>query len=264
MGDAVSSETGTRQPPARGLRLLARQAGRAALHLAYPPRCLACPAPVADDGALCPSCWRDAAFVDGLACDSCGLALPGRVEDGPVQCDDCLTIARPWGRGRSVFMYGGTARQVVLALKYRDAQHLAGPAGRWLARAVAGLVRPDTLVAPVPLHWWRLFRRRYNQSALLSAALARELEREHCPDLLVRKRLTGIQDGRSREGRFANLAGAIHPHPRRAARIAGRHVLLVDDVMTSGATLAACTEACYRAGADLVDVAVLARVARDG
>jgi len=230
----------------------------------YPPQCIACRAPVAEDGALCPDCWRETPFVHGLSCDTCGQPLPGRADEGAVQCDDCLTIARPWGRGRAALAYGGRAREMVLALKYRDAQHLSAPAGRWLARAAADLIRPDTLIAPVPLHWWRLFRRRYNQSALLSAALSRVVDRPHCPDLLVRTRVTGIQDGRSREGRFANLQGAITPHPRRAGRIMGRHVLLVDDVMTSGATLAACAEACFGAGADAVDVVVLARVGRDG
>ena len=159
-------------------------------------------------------------------------------------------------------MYGDMARKVVLGIKYYDRHDSALPAGRWLARAAAPLIRADTLVAPVPLHWWRLFRRRYNQSALLSAALARTAGLAHCPDLLVRRRNTGTQDGRTREGRFTNLAGAIAACPRRAAMLAGRHVLLVDDVMTSGATLAAASEACFAQGADAVDVVALARVGR--
>ena len=119
------------------------------------------------------------------------------------------------------------------------------------------------LVAPVPLHWLRLLKRRYNQAALLSAAIARETGLAHCPDLILRRRNTRSQEGRDREGRFRNVDGALHIHPRHAAKLAGRPVLLVDDVMTSGATLAAGADACLAAGATSVSVVVLARVAKD-
>ncbi len=247
--------------PARVLAPL-RLVGRSALNIVYPPQCLACDTLVQQAGTLCPACWRDAAFIHGLACDKCGTPLPGEDDGNPAICDDCLTIARPWGRGRAVMAYEGAARRMVLGLKYGDRHDLAAPAGRWLAQRARPLVRADTVVVPVPLHWWRQLGRRYNQSALLSAALAREIDRPHCPDLLRRPRFTGSQDGRSRLARFENLSDAIMHHSRRAAMIEGRHVLLVDDVMTSGATLAASTEACFRAGADAVDVLVLARVLR--
>lgn len=245
-----------------GARL--RSVAAAGLRAVYPPACLACNAPVADEGALCAACWGTTPFNLGLCCDKCGQALPGTSAEGPVLCDDCLQVARNWDRGRAVLAYAGTGRDLVLALKHRDALHLAAPAGRWLARAAADLIRPRTLIAPVPLHRWRLFRRRYNQSALLAQALARQVGRPCIPDLLLRARPTSSQDGRTRAGRFENLAGAIRPHPRRGRHIAGRPVLLVDDVMTSGATLAACAEACWQAGADAVDVVVLARVGREG
>lgn len=214
-------------------------------------------------GTLCADCWRATPFVAGLCCAGCGTPLPGHPDEGPVHCDDCLTLARPWNGGRAVMTYGEVGRKLVLALKHGDRHDIATAAGPWLARAAAPLIRPDTLVAPVPLHRWRLFRRRFNQSALLARALARAAERPHCPDLLQRTRQTTTQDGRTREGRFLNLSGAISAHPRRAARIVGRHVLLVDDVMTSGATLAAAAEACFAAGADDVSVVVLARVLHD-
>jgi predicted amidophosphoribosyltransferase len=133
----------------------------------------------------------------------------------------------------------------------------------WMARAAAPLLVPDMLVAPVPLHWTRLLRRRYNQSALLARAVARLAGLEHCPDLLTRHRKTPLQDGKGRDERFSNLAGAIRAHPRRSARLVGRHVLLIDDVMTSGATLGVAADACLAAGAKQVSTLVMARVAKD-
>ena len=120
------------------------------------------------------------------------------------------------------------------------------------------------LVVPVPLHWLRLLRRKYNQAALLSRALAGVAGLQHCPDALVRKRPTGSQDHKTRDARFANLVGAFAVPKRRQALVRDREVLLVDDVMTSGATFAAATEALMAAGARSVDVLSLARVAKDG
>jgi len=241
------------------------QAGRwiAALHLVYPPRCIACAAPVGSDFGLCPTCWRDTPFAVGLVCDLCGVTLPGEDPGHPVHCDDCLTHAPPWAQGRSAMIYRDGARALVLKLKHADRTDLARPLGDWLYRAAAPLLAPGMLVAPIPLHWWRLFRRRYNQSALLSHRVARRAGLDHCPDLLLRRRATGTQDGRSRDGRFANLQGALQVNPRWRESVAGREVLLIDDVMTSGATLSVATDALHAAGATRVCVAALARVAKD-
>ncbi len=236
---------------------------QAALRLIYPPQCLTCDAQVTTDFGLCGTCWRDTPFISGLVCDQCGVPLPGEDTGSPEHCDDCLTIARPWSQGRAALLYKGNARRMVLALKHGDRLDLAKPAAVWLHRVALPVLKPGMIVAPVPLHWFRLIRRRYNQSALLSAGLAKIAGLNHCPDLLQRRRHTGTQDGRDRDGRFANMTDALRVHPRQAARIAGRHVLLVDDVMTSGATLAAGAEACVAAGAGSVSVLALARVAKD-
>lgn len=231
-----------------------------ALRMLYPARCLMCEARTQTDFALCGACWAETPFVTGLACDHCGLPLPGE-DAGSVLCDDCLVVARPWGRGRAALLYAGLGRKIVLALKHGDRTDLARPLAGWLAGAAASLLQPETVIVPVPLHWTRLLRRRYNQSALLANAMGRETGHEVIPDLLARRLRTATLGGKSRDQRFRELEQAIEA--RGADRLAGRPVLLVDDVMTSGATLAAATEALHAVGAARVDVAILARAAKD-
>jgi len=236
---------------------------QAALQLLYPPQCISCAAPVTSDFGLCGACWRETPFIGGLVCDQCGLPLPGTDRAERAICDDCITIARPWGQGRAALLYRDNGRKLVLALKHGDRMDLARPAGVWLSKAAEPILRPGMLVVPIPLHWLRLLRRRYNQSALLSRQVARAAGLDHCPDALVRQRFTGSQDGRSRDGRFANLTGAFRIPKRHLARVEDRDILLVDDVMTSGATFAAATEVLLAARAQSVSVLSLARVAKD-
>ena len=235
------------------------------LHAVFPPECLCCGARVDRDFALCGACWPDTPFIFGAACDRCGVGLPGQSALCEVLvCEDCHAVARPWDRGRAVLHYADNGRKLVLGLKHADRAEVARAAGPWLARAGADLLADDPLIVPIPLHWRRLAKRRFNQAALLAKSVAGASGRDWLPDALIRPRHTATQDGRNREGRFANLDAAIRAHPRRAARLAGRRVLLVDDVMTSGATFSAATQACLGAGAVAVDVIALARVAREG
>ncbi|GGA18499.1 hypothetical protein GCM10011498_18980 [Amylibacter cionae] len=151
---------------------------------------------------------------------------------------------------------------MVLALKHGDRQDNAQHMARWMAAAGEGLISDESLLVPVPLHWGRMVRRRYNQSVLLARALARESGGEVVPDGLQRVRATKSQKDMRRTERFENQRSAIRPHTKRSALLADRPVVLVDDVMTTGATLSACTEACFEAGAKSVSVLVFARVAR--
>ena len=244
---------------------LVKSAGLGLVQAVFPPQCIACGGLVSSDFGLCGACWRDTPFLTGPCCHSCGaqVADSGDTPAGELRCEDCHSHPRPWQAGRAAMLYRGTGRSLVLALKHGDRLDLAQPMARWLARAAAPLLASEMLIAPVPLHRWRLFRRQYNQAALLSAGLARLTGLEHCPDLLARPRATGSQEGRSREARFAALEGAIRVAARYQNRFRGRPVLLVDDVMTSGATFAAATAACHAAGAGPVSVLALARVAKD-
>ncbi|WP_341367718.1 double zinc ribbon domain-containing protein [Yoonia sp. BS5-3] len=229
----------------------------------YPAQCVACDTPTESEFGLCGTCWRDAKFIGGLVCDTCGTPLPGDDPGEPVQCDDCMTIARPWDRGRAALVYTGIGRRLVLSLKHGDRTDLARPAALWMTRVARPLLRDDTILVPVPLHWIRLARRRYNQAALLVHELGKAVGRPVCADALIRPKKTRALEGHNRESRFAALSDAIAPHPKRASQIAGKSVLLVDDVMTSGATLAACAEAAKLAGAANVSIVTLARVVKD-
>jgi ComF family protein len=213
---------------------------------------------------LCADCWRETPFLSGLVCDQCGVSLPGQDAEERALCDDCMTIARPWDRGRAALMYRDNGRRLVLALKHGDRMDLSRPASTWMLKAAQPILQPGMLVVPVPLHWTRLFRRRFNQAALLSRAIAKSAKLGHCPDALVRTRTTGSQEGKTRDARFANLVGAFRVPKSREKRVEARDILLVDDVMTSGATFAAATESLFAAGARSVSVLALARVAKDG
>jgi len=234
-----------------------------ALQLIYPPRCLICGTMVESDFGLCGPCWRDTPFVSGLSCDKCGVPLPGQASNQPEYCDDCLKVARPWDHGRAVAVYKDNARKLVLALKHGDRHDVVKPAALWMAHCAKTMCQPDSLLVPVPLHWTRMIKRKFNQSSLLAHAIAKHLNLSDCPDALHRKRRTIPLEGLGRDQRFEMLNDAIAVHRKRGHKIANRHVLLIDDVMTSGATLAAATEACLSGGAASVSVLVLARVAKD-
>ena len=230
-----------------------------ALSLIYPAQCQMCPSLVAEDGGLCPECWRDAPFLTGLVCDTCGVSLMGN-DVGPVKCDDCLEAPRNWEAGRAALAYRDMGRRIVLALKHGDRIDLAEPAAGWMLRAGQDFLTPGVLLVPVPVHWSRLVSRRYNQAVELARALARQSGLEVCPDALVRKRRTRTQDGMSVAARQMNMEGAIAANPRHTNLLKGRSVCLIDDVMTSGATMTAAAKAARDAGTDHVFVLLLARV----
>ncbi len=234
---------------------------RLALDAVLPPLCLSCRAIVSAPGSLCPACWQAITFLAPPLCAACGL--PFELEAGPgAICAACAGGAAPYRRARAVFRYDDSSKPLVLRFKHADRLEGAPAFARWMARAGAELVADADLVAPVPLHRWRLLARRYNQAALLAVALGREAGLASVPDLLLRRRPTPSMGRMNRRERELNVKGAFTLAPGRAAAIAGRTVLLVDDVFTTGATVGECARVLRKAGAAAVDVLTLGRVVR--
>ncbi|MFN3513232.1 MAG: ComF family protein [Phenylobacterium sp.] len=231
---------------------------RSALDLLFPPQALdAGPQPLTT--GLSAEAWSRIRFIDGPLCDGCGA--PFEFDLGPgVRCAACEAKPRVFSRARAACLYDENASGLILQLKHADRTDLAPLFARWLSRAAQNLLGEAEALAPVPLHPGRLFARRYNQAAEIARALSRLSGVPYLPDALVRRRATGTQGGKSASGRRRNVAGAFMVPPGRAAQVEGRRILLVDDVMTTGATLEGCSRALLAAGAACVDVAVIARV----
>ena len=241
-----------------------RRLGEGLLNAVLPPHCLTCDAEVDHQGALCAACFGTLSFVTAPLCARCGVPFPHAgagtpTAEGPL-CPGCLHRPPAFAAARAALRYDAGAQRLVLPFKHGDRTELAGPLARHMARAGAALLARADVLAPVPLHWRRLLARRYNQAALLSARLARLAGKPHVPDLLRRARPTPPLGDLGASARAAVLADAFTLSRRAAARIAGRRVLLVDDVMTSGATAEACARLLLAAGAAAVDVLAAARV----
>lgn len=242
------------------LRRLGR-AGTIALDFLLPPTCISCGRTVERIGLLCPECFRRTGFITAPFCDCCGVPFEARPgARGASVCPRCEAAPPAFRRVRAALRYDGGARNLVLPLKHADRTDLAAALAPMMARAGAALLDAAEVLVPVPLHRWRLFRRRYNQAALLARAVGRRAGKRVLPDALERCRRTAPLGHKTAAERHREVDGAFSVRPRRAGALAGRRVLLVDDVMTSGATAEACARALLAAGAAQVEVLVAARV----
>ena len=233
-------------------------AARAALDIALPTLCVACREPVAGEG-VCAACWAKLSFIAPPYCAR--LGIPFVYDPGPgILSMQAIADPPAYQRARAAVRYDDVARTLVHALKYHDRTDLAPSMGRWMARAGAELLDGADLLVPVPLHWRRGFSRRFNQSGALARAISRHSGVAVSRAAQRRIRPTEHQVGLSRAERAANVQGAFKVDKSRRAEIQGRRVILVDDVLTSGATVDACARALLRAKAAQVDVLVFARV----
>ena len=236
-----------------------RTAFRLALDVALPPLCPACREPVAQHGGLCAACWSKLSFIAPPYCAR--LGIPFAYDPGPgILSMEAIAAPPSYNRARAAVRFDDTARTLIHALKYGDRTDLAPAAGRWMASAGRDLLAEADALVPVPLHWRRLWARRFNQSAALAQAIARVSGVPVAAELLKRVKATPQQVGLSRTERAANVQGAFKVPPEAKGQVKGRRLILVDDVITSGATAEACARTLLRAGAANVDVLTLARV----
>jgi ComF family protein len=234
---------------------------RAAFDLVLPPSCLLCANPVDADGLLCGPCFGALSMIGEPCCGCCGapFEVAAQAIEGNL-CQRCVDVAPPFERARAALNYDAASRRLVLPFKHGDRTEIAVLLARLMARAGGRLLPDADLLVPVPLHRLRLFRRRYNQAALLATQLGRLSGRDVLLNALSRGRPTRSLDGRSAAERREEVAGAFAITPGKAALIEGRRILLVDDVMTSGATVSACAEVLLAGGAFSVDVLAAVRV----
>jgi ComF family protein len=232
---------------------------RLALGVALPPLCPACREPLGQHGGLCAACWARLSFIAPPYCER--LGIPFAYDPGPgILSMEAIADPPAYRKARAAVRYDDVARTLVHSLKYGDRMDLAPTLGGWMASAGRGLLAEADALVPVPLHWRRLWARRFNQSAALATAIARHSGVPLMHDTLTRVKATPQQVGLSRSERERNVQGAFRVPATAKARLAGRRLIVVDDVLTSGATVDACARTLLRAGAAQVDVLTFARV----
>ena len=231
-----------------------------AIRMLYPPQCIMCREQLQSENALCGSCWRDMPFKTDCACVRRGASLIGVTETEGAECDDCIQNPPPWAEGRAVFRYQGLARKMILELKHGDRPELAAPAAAWMAQTAADILTEKSLIIPIPVHWQRFLQRKYNQTEVLAKHVATHSGAELKTDILRRPRKTVPLKEVNRSERFSILENAFEINADKVQEMKEQNIVLIDDVMTSGATLSAAAKTLQRAGAGDISVLVLARV----
>ena len=256
--DSEVAEAEPRRRPLARMAAAARAILTRTLDVALPQLCPACREPVAGEG-LCAPCWSKLTFIAPPYCPRLGIPFPFDPGLGTLSIE-AMADPPAYDRARAAVRFDETARVLVHALKYGDRLDLAPMMGRWMANAGRDLTREAEVLVPVPLHWRRQWARRFNQSALLADVVAKANGLKVAHRALRRIKATAQQVGLARTERAVNVRGAFAVPKGRRREIEGRRLILIDDVLTSGATLEACAKALKRAGAAQIDVLVFARV----
>jgi ComF family protein len=233
-----------------------------ALSSILPPLCLSCDNMLMERQGFCSACWGRLNFIASPFCAACGLPFPftGMEGDDKTLCGSCLEERPLFTEARSVFVYDQTSKDVILSFKHHDRTDAAPALATLLSQAGRAMIEACDVIMPVPLHRMRLFTRRYNQAALLAQALARASGKKVDLVSLTRPRATPSQGHLTRAQRYKNVEGAFVLS--KTADIKGKNILLVDDVLTTGATANACAKALLKGKAKNVMILTLARVVK--
>jgi len=229
------------------------------LDFLLPPLCLSCDAPVGTNQALCSECWGKIHFIASPFCACCGAPFEVPVGDGML-CGNCLNEPPHFSAARAAMLYDDASKRLILGFKSSDRTHPSHGLAAWMSRAGDAFWTEADYILPVPLHRWRLLKRRYNQSALLAHAIGRITGKKILADALLRLRSTPIQGHRNRKQRQDNVHNAFALKRRYGDRLAGKTVVLVDDVLTTGATVNECSRILVKAGVKKVYILTAARV----
>jgi ComF family protein len=224
-----------------------------------PPKCLACRGDVLEGASLCSACWQKLTNLEEPVCDVLGTPFAYDQGSGALSAA-ALADPPPWDRSRAAVVFDDVAKGLVHALKYRDSNEAGLFMARMMARAGRDLLVEADVVLPVPLHWTRLWKRRFNQAAYLAKPLAAGAGKAYAANILLRQVSTRQQVGLSAQGRHKNVHKAFVVPFEKAGLISGKTIVLVDDVRTTGATVAACSVALKKAGAARVFVLSFALV----
>ena len=239
-------------------KTIIRPVAKRLLDIVYPPHCISCGVDIDKNGNVCAKCWGDISFITDPQCNVCGFPFDFEMQEGSI-CAGCTKNMPHFSKARAVFLYDDSSYRMITSFKYNDRVENRLAYARWMVRAGAGMLHEADLIIPVPLHFFKLIMRQYNQAALLAHELAKIVDKQVLANAITRKKYTKTQAVFSHKGRFKNIKGAFQINPKYQNLIANKKILLVDDVITTGATANECAKILLKSGAGRVELLTLAK-----
>ena len=240
------------------LKSLLKPIANRLLDVVYPPLCMACGDNISENGSICAGCWADINFISDPQCEICGFPFDFEAQEASV-CGRCIAVKPSFSKTRAVFVYDDTSSKMVTSFKYSDRTENRVAYAKWMMRVGEEMLREADFIVPVPLHIGKLVLRKYNQAALLAGELGKMTCGKVLQAALIRKKYTKTQATFSYKARFKNISGAFKVNPRYINMLKNKKILLIDDVITTGATAEECAKILKKAKVARVEVLTLAK-----